>query len=189
MTKQGFEDWKSENRNDFHALINLANDEGCEELFNDLISTDDVDDFVRERLDNSGWQGVACCISDIVDNMSDDFYEIDGYGNLTTCSDWDSYADDLENEINFDELTCDECGESADAVYGLEEWCEELDLSEDFSDKLVKFVQGSTNWSLYCDYCEDCFNKVKAIIEKWDGEMDSDEFEESLENDEDSDEE
>jgi copper chaperone CopZ len=42
---------------------------------------------------------------------------------------------------------------------------------------------------LYYDYCEVCFNKVKAIVEKWDGEMDSDEFEESLENEEDSDEE
>ena len=83
--------------------------------------------------------------------------------------------------MDFDELTCDECGESADAVYGLEEWCEELDLSDDFRDKLVKFVKGSTNWSLYYDYCEDCFNKVKATVEKWDGEMDSDEFEESLE--------
>jgi len=185
MTKTEWEDWKANNRGDFGALINLANDEGEEELFNDLISSDEVDDFVRDRLENSGWQGVACCISDIINCRNDDYYEVDGYGNLTTCSSWDSYADDLENNLDFDELTCDECGESADAVYGLEEWCEELDLSDDFRDKLVKFVKGSTNWSLYYDYCEDCFNKVKATVEKWDGEMDSDEFEESLEEDSD----
>ena len=185
MTKTEWEDWKANNRGDFGALIDLANDEGEEDLFNDIISSDDVDDFVRDRLDSSGWQGVACCISDIINCMNDDYYEVDGYGNLTTCSSWDSYADDLESNLDFDELTCDECGESVDAVYGLEEWCEELDLSDDFRDKLVKFVKGSTNWSLYLDYCEDCFNKVKAIVEKWDGEMDSDEFEDSLEEDSD----
>jgi hypothetical protein len=190
MTREEWEEWKSKNRNDWGALKDLANDEGHEELFDDLIANDDdLDEFVRNRLESGGWQGVACCISDIINNMSDDYYEIDGYGNLTTCSSWDSYAEELERELDFDELTCDECGESADAVYGLEEWCEELDLSDDFRDKLVKFVHGSTNWSLYYDYCEVCFNKVKAIVEKWDGEMDSDEFEESLENEEDSDEE
>ncbi len=187
MTREEWEDWKANNRNDFSALINLANDEGCEELFNDLIANDDeLDNFVRDRLDSCGWQGVACCISDIINCMNDEYYEVDGYGNLTTCSSWDSYADDLESEMDFDEQTCDECGESVDAIHELEEWCEELDLSDDFSDKLVKFVHGSTNWSLYYDYCENCFNKVKAIVEKWDGEMDSDEFEESLENEEDS---
>lgn len=180
MTKEEFEDWKANNRNDFSALINLANDEGCYGLFDDLISTDDVDDFVRDRLDSCGWQGVACCISDIINCMNDDYYEIDGYQNLTTCDSWDSYAEELENEMDFDELICDECGESADAVYGLEEWCEELDLSDDFREKLVKFVKGSTNWNLYFDYCEVCFNKVKSLVEKWDGEQDPDELEESL---------
>lgn len=190
MTREEWEEWKSKNRNDLGALKDLANDEGHEELFDDLIANDDeLDEFVRNRLESGGWQGVACCISDIINNMSDDYYEIDGYGNLTTCSSWDSYAEELENEMDFDGLICDECGESVDAVYGLEEWCEELDLSDDFRDKLVKFVHGSANWSLYYDYCEVCFNKVKAIVEKWDGEMDSDEFEESLENEEDSDEE
>jgi hypothetical protein len=180
MTKEEFEDWKANNRNDFGALKDLANDEGCYGLFDDLISTDDVDDFVRNRLDSCGWQGVACCISDIINCMNDDYYEIDGYANLTTCDSWDSYAEELERELDFDELTCDECGESADAVYGLEEWCEELDLSDDFREKLVNFVKGSTNWCLYFDYCEECFGKVKKLVEKWDGEQDPDELEESL---------
>lgn len=183
MTKEEFEDWKSNNRNDFSALKNLANDEGCYGLFDDLISTDDVDDFVRNRLESCGWQGVAHCISDIIDHMSDDYYVIDGYQNLTTCDSWDSYADELEEELDFDELICDECGESAFSVYGLEEWCEELDLSDDFREKLVNFVKGSTNWSLYSDYCEVCFGKVKKLVEQWDGEQDPDELEESLKED------
>lgn len=183
MTKTEWEDWKSENYGDYSALKNLACDEGFDDLFSDLISTDDVDDFVRSRLESGGWQGVACCISDIVNYMSDDYYEIDGYGNLTTCDSWDIYADDLENQMDFDDLICDECNESVDAIYGLEEWCEELDLSDDFNEKLVKFVKGSENWSLYYDYCENCFNKVKELVEKWDGETDPDDFEESLKDD------
>lgn len=180
MTKEEFKDWKANNRNDYGALKDLANDEGHYELFDDLISTDDVDDFVRNRLESCGWQGVAHCISDIINDMCDSYYEIDGYGNLTTCDSWDSYAEELEKELDFDELICDECGESADAVYGLEEWCEELDLSDDFREKLVKFVHGNTNWTLYFDYCEVCFNKVKNLVEKWDGETDPEEFEDSL---------
>ena len=189
MTEREFEDWKSENRNDFHALINLANDEGCEELFNDLISTDDVDDFVRERLDNGGWQGVACCISDIVDNMSDDFYEIDGYGNLTTCSDWDSYADDLENELVFDQIDCDRGCENVEETKYAEDWAEEQGKGDDFIEKLKNFLSESTEWSEYDEICEDCFDELAEKVDSWDGEMDSDEFEESLENEEDSDEE
>ena len=183
MTKIEFEDWKANNRNDFVALKNLASDEGHEGLFDDLISSDEVDDFVRNRLESCGWQGVAHCISDIIDHMGDSYFEVDGYGNLTTCDSWDSYADELESEMDFDELTCDECGESADAVYGLEEWCEELDLSDDFREKLVKFLRVSSNWSRYYDYCESCFGKVKKLVDKWDGEQDPDELEESLKED------
>lgn len=183
MTKEEWEDWKANNRNDFSALVNLANDEGHDEIFNDLISSDEVDDFVRNRLESCGWGGVADCISDIINNKGDSYFVVDGYQNLTTCDSWDSYAEELENEMDFDGLICDECGESADAVYGLEEWCEELDLSDDFREKLVKFVTGSTNWNLYYDYCESCFGKVKKLVDKWDGEQDPDELEESLKED------
>lgn len=183
MTKTEWEDWKSQNRNDFSALKSLADDEGHDDLFNDLISSDEVDDFVRDRLESCGWQGVACCISGIINDMNEEYYEVDGYGNLRTCGSWDSYADDLESEMDFDELTCDECGESADAIYGLEEWCGELDLSDDFREKLVKFVKGCSNWSLFYDYCEDCFGKVKELVDKRDGEQDPDELEESLKED------
>ena len=124
MTREQWEDWKANNRNDFGALINLANEEGHEELFEDLLSTDQVDDFVRNRLDSCGWQGVAHCISDIINDMCDSYYEVDGYGNLTTCSSWDSYADDLESEMGFDELVCDECNEKVETIHYPEDWCE-----------------------------------------------------------------
>lgn len=181
MTKQEFEDWKDENRGDFGALISLANDEGFEELFNDLISTDDVDDFVRDRLDNGSWQGVAYCISDIIESMSDSYYEIDGYGNLTTCSSWDSYADELENEMDFDEIICDCCGEYSDCVQDYYEWYGEKQgeeygidedkkvYTEDLFEKGLKFLQKSSVWSSFEDYCEDCFDNLVEIIKEWDG--------------------
>lgn len=183
MTREEWEDWKSKNRNDFGALIDLANDEGEYELFNDLISSDGVDDFVKERLESGGWQGVAHCISDIINNMSDSYYEIDGYSNLTTCDSWDSYADELESRLDLENPTCDGCDEEVEKVNGLEEWCIDLDLSDEIRNKIVKFVHDSTNWSLCFDYCEVCFGKLKAIVEKWDGETDPDEFEESLKED------
>jgi len=103
MTKAEFEEWKENHRNDFPALMNLADEERHYEVFEDIISSDEVDDFVRSRLESGGWQGVAACISDIIDYMYEDYYEIDGYGNLKTCDRWDYYADLLEDEMEFDD--------------------------------------------------------------------------------------
>ena len=73
----------------------------------------------------------------------------------------------VKNEYNyFDDFVCDECGKSVDAVYGVEEWCEELGLSDEFRQKLIKFVRRSSGWTLYEDYCEECFNELKAVVEK-----------------------
>lgn len=167
MTKEEFEDWKDENRGDFYALRELAEDNGNYDLFDDLISTDDVDDFVRERLDNSGWQGVACCISDIIECMNEEFYEIDGYGNLTMASDWDSYADDLEDSLDLedddDRLICDICEEHADTVMGIEEWIDEenIDDDDDRLSNVIRIVDNDSNR----DYCEDCWEELKYCSE------------------------
>ena len=161
MTKNEFEEWKDNNRNDFAALINFANDNGCEECVDDIISADMVDDFVRERMDNGGWQGVACCISDIINNMNDDFYRVDGYANLTTLDDWDMYADEIERNMDFDEIRCDECGEPADCVQGTSDWLDdddlvkELGITDEEKDKLLEDDD-------YNDRCIDCFKKLVA---------------------------
>jgi len=102
MTKTEFEEWKENNRDDFPALMNLADEERRNGIFENIISSDEVDDFVCDRFESGGWQGVACCISDIIDYMNEDYYEIDGYGNLKPCDSWDYYADLLEDEMEFD---------------------------------------------------------------------------------------
>lgn len=187
MTREDWEDWKANNRNDFDALINLANDEGCEEVFDDLIANDDeLDDFVRNRLDSGGWQGVACCISDIINCMNDDYYEIDGYGNLRTCDSWDSYAEELESKMDFEVLTCDKCNEEVETIRYPEDWCKEQGLSDEFQKKLAKYLELSkdnflSDWRSFCEYCEDCFNELKKLVEGWDGETPPYEYEESLE--------
>lgn len=108
MTKREWQEWKEENYGDVGALIDLANDEGIGHVFDDIISADDVDYFVERRMENGGWQGVACCLYDIVNNLNDDYYEIDGYENLTTIDDWDSLADDLENNLDLEDSDLDD---------------------------------------------------------------------------------
>ena len=158
MTRKEFEEWKDNNRNDYSALINFANDNGCEDVVSDIISNDMVDDFVRERLDNGGWQSVACCISDIINCMNDDYYTIDGYANLREVDDWDMYADDIESNMDFDEICCDDCGEPADCVQGTSDWLDddevvnELGITDEEKNKLLEDDD-------YLDRCIDCFKK------------------------------
>ena len=82
-------------------LIGLAYEYGLDYLVEDIISTDDIDYFIEERLKNGGWQGVACCLAKI-NYMGDDYYEIDGYGNLKefTFDDAKKLLDYIEEEIN-----------------------------------------------------------------------------------------
>ena len=81
-------------------LISLAYEYGLDYLVEDIIATEDIDYFIEERLKSCGWQGVACCLSDI-NYINDDYYEIDGYGNLRefTFSDAKKLLDYIEDEI------------------------------------------------------------------------------------------
>ena len=82
-------------------LIDLACEYGLDYLVEDIISTEDIDYFIEERLKNSGWQGVACCLAKF-NYLNDDYYEIDGYGNLKefTFNDAKKLLDYIEEEIN-----------------------------------------------------------------------------------------
>ena len=82
-------------------LIDLACEYGLDYLVEDIISTEDIDYFIEERLKNGGWQGVACCLAKI-NYINDDYYEIDGYGNLKefTFDDAKNLLDYIEEEIN-----------------------------------------------------------------------------------------
>jgi hypothetical protein len=113
--RERLDEIKSEIKNyDFADAINemkdIASDYGKDELVDEFIPNDDMmDDFVKARMESSGWQGVACCISDIVNCMSDDYYEIDGYGNLkeVTQGSLECTLSDLERNLS-DELEMEE---------------------------------------------------------------------------------
>ena len=81
-------------------LIDIACEHGLDYLVENIIATEDIDYFIRARLESSGWQGVACCLAKI-DYMNDSYYEIDGYGNLKefTFTDAKSLLDYIEEEI------------------------------------------------------------------------------------------
>ena len=82
-------------------LIDLAYEYELDYLVEDIISTEDIDYFIEKRLESGGWQGVACCLAKI-NYMNDDYYEIDGYGNLKefTFDDAKKLLDYIEEEIN-----------------------------------------------------------------------------------------
>lgn len=82
-------------------LIDLAYEYELDYLVEDIISTEDIDYFIEVRLENGGWQGVACCLAKI-NYLNDDYYEIDGYGNLKefTFNDAKKLLDYIEAEIN-----------------------------------------------------------------------------------------
>ena len=82
-------------------LIDLAYEYELDYLVEDIISTEDIDYFIERRLESGGWQGVACCLAKI-NYLNDDYYEIDGYGNLKefTFNDAKKLLDYIEEEIN-----------------------------------------------------------------------------------------
>ena len=62
-------------------ILDLAYDYNLEYYTEDIINTDEIDDLVQTRLNDSGWQGVACMLSE-VNYLNDEYYLINGYGNL-----------------------------------------------------------------------------------------------------------
>lgn len=82
-------------------LIDLAYEYELDYLVEDIISTEDIDYFIEERLKSGGWQGVACCLAKI-NYLNDDYYEFDDYGNLKefTFNDAKKLLDYIEEEIN-----------------------------------------------------------------------------------------
>lgn len=75
----------------------LGEEYGHYELLDDVIDTDYLDEMVRMRLESGGWQGVACMLSDI-SSLNDEYYRIDGYGNIEDFdrNDCEMIIDELE---------------------------------------------------------------------------------------------
>ena len=68
MTKTEWEDWKANNRNDFSALKSLADDEGHDDLFNDLISAQLFPK--SEQVDLNEDKGVVKAVKNLLAKMS-----------------------------------------------------------------------------------------------------------------------
>lgn len=70
----------------------------------DIVDTDLIDELVQSRLSDGGWQGVACMLSD-VSYLNDDYYVVDGYGNIRhlQTSDLEIALDSIVSEIDLDE--------------------------------------------------------------------------------------
>ena len=68
---------------------------------NNIISREIIDDLVQIRLDESGWEGVACMLSKI-NYVTDEYYSIDRYGNLEelTKEKLEYIFEDLKKELS-----------------------------------------------------------------------------------------
>lgn len=81
-------------------MVNLASEYSKEEMVDSFISEELMDDFVKARMENGGWAGVACCLAK-VETLNCEWYLINGYGNLeeVSKSDVECHLHDLEREL------------------------------------------------------------------------------------------
>lgn len=63
-------------------LMEICQEYGQEEMLDDLIHEDNIDMMVENELKQGGWTRVAIFLSK-VEYLNDEYYVIDGYGNLT----------------------------------------------------------------------------------------------------------
>ena len=81
------------------SLFEIAYEHDLEYIVENIISAEDIDDFIQARLESSGWQGVVCCLEK-VKYVEDEYYLVNGYGNLEeiTLDYLRCLVDDLEKE-------------------------------------------------------------------------------------------
>lgn len=156
MTKSDWEQWKDEHNGNYGDLIDFANDNGVYEAVEELISSDDLDERVKEEAESGGWQRVACFLETAVQHMNEDYYSISAYGNVELAESWDFYADEVENLLEFDEYVCDVCGEDTDTLYSIEEWIDEEE--ENLSDEVLELVRKADD---NYDRCPKCWEELK----------------------------
>jgi len=83
-----------------NEMMELAIEYGLEELLDNIIPTEEIDYILESRLKNSGWQGVACLLAK-VNCLNDNYYLINGYGNLEEISidHLEMILEELEDEL------------------------------------------------------------------------------------------
>ncbi|WP_144460394.1 antirestriction protein ArdA [Siminovitchia fortis] len=81
---------------DMGDVISFAQETEKEEYVEDIIYTEDLDEYVQYRLEQGGWQGVKFMLKDI-NYINDDYYRINGYGNIEEVP--QNYHEELVQEI------------------------------------------------------------------------------------------
>ena len=81
-------------------LFSLCDETGNNWLMEDIIYTDDINDFINEK----DWQSIACCLAKI-NYLNDEYYLINGYGNLEeiTIDYLNGLLSDFLNDFDFSE--------------------------------------------------------------------------------------
>ena len=105
MLKERLESIKNllENYNRYDAvreIIDLSYDYDLDYYTEDIIEEAMIDELVQNRLYSSGWQGVACML-DKINYLNDEYYFINGYGNLEelTINRLQCIFNDMEKEL------------------------------------------------------------------------------------------
>lgn len=70
---------------DIEDVINFAHELGKEEHVQNIVDDESLDQFVKHELEESGWQRVGYMLRNVND-MSEDHYLINGYGNVENVS-------------------------------------------------------------------------------------------------------
>lgn len=92
------------NNYDFSAAVNdlknIGYEYGQDDLVNDFIDEDYINDMVKNELESGGWTRVACFLAK-VDSINNDYYRINGYGNLEEIdkSDLECTLSDLKRNL------------------------------------------------------------------------------------------
>lgn len=84
---QGIDSFKPilEGNYDIGDAINFACDVGMYDLVENIITNDQLDEYVAYQAQEYGWQRVKYLLGQ-VEYINDDYYEFDGYGNVTNIS-------------------------------------------------------------------------------------------------------
>lgn len=64
-----------------------------------IVDNDIVNELVIEEAKEWGWERVACLIAEVIHSLNQDFYRLDGYGNLDVIaySDISNWLSDIAN--------------------------------------------------------------------------------------------
>ena len=81
-------------------ILDLSYDYGLDYYTENIIEEAMIDELVQNRLYSSGWQGVACML-DKINYLNDEYYFINGYGNLEelTINRLQCIFNDMEKEL------------------------------------------------------------------------------------------